>query len=46
MSMPKDEIQQDYVNSWRNYLNSLDLAIQEAGNRRQGGFRIGRCVHR
>ena len=29
MSMPKDEMQQEYVNSWRNYLNSLDLAVQK-----------------
>jgi len=29
MSMPKDEIQQDYINAWRNYLNSLDLAVQK-----------------
>jgi small-conductance mechanosensitive channel len=27
--MPKDEMQQEYVNSWRNYLNSLDLAVQK-----------------
>jgi hypothetical protein len=29
MAMPKDEIQQDYVNAWRNYINSLDLAIKK-----------------
>jgi hypothetical protein len=29
MSMPKAEIQQDYLNAWRNYLDSLDLAIKK-----------------
>jgi len=29
MPMPKDEIQQDYINAWRNYLDSLDLAIKK-----------------
>ncbi len=27
MSMPKDEMQQEYVNSWRTYLDSLDTAL-------------------
>ena len=29
MPMPKDEIQQDYINAWRNYINLLDLAIKK-----------------
>jgi hypothetical protein len=28
MPMPKDEIQQEYVNAWRNYVNSLELALK------------------
>ncbi len=27
MSMPKDEMQQEYVNAWRTYLDSLDTAL-------------------
>jgi hypothetical protein len=27
--MPKDEIQQEYVNAWRTYLNALDLALNK-----------------
>ncbi|MFZ0242162.1 MAG: hypothetical protein WAL90_10990 [Desulfobacterales bacterium] len=27
MSMPKDEMQQEYINAWRTYLDSLDTAL-------------------
>ena len=29
MPMPKDDLQQEYVSSWRTYVDSLDRALQK-----------------